>query len=59
MAQGAQSLFEPIIIFVRDEIARPNNGEKKYEKFMTRIRHTFSYQSAKIADCKSMKNKPY
>ena len=31
---GIQSLFEPIIIFVRDEIVRPNIGEKKYERFL-------------------------
>jgi len=32
--KGLQSLVEPIIIFVRDEIAKPAIGEKKYEKFM-------------------------
>lgn len=31
--KGLQSLFEPIILFVRDEIVRPNIGEKKYEKY--------------------------
>jgi F-type H+-transporting ATPase subunit a len=31
--KGIQSLFEPIILFVRDDIAKPNIG-KKYEKFM-------------------------
>ncbi|MGB3182507.1 MAG: F0F1 ATP synthase subunit A [Cyclobacteriaceae bacterium] len=31
---GLQSLFEPIIIFVRDEIVKPNIGPKKYERFM-------------------------
>lgn len=30
---GIQSFFEPIIIFVRDEIAKPNIGPK-YERFM-------------------------
>ncbi|MFC5270726.1 F0F1 ATP synthase subunit A [Adhaeribacter terreus] len=30
---GIQSFFEPIIIFVRDEIARPNIGPK-YERFV-------------------------
>ncbi|MCC7303678.1 MAG: F0F1 ATP synthase subunit A [Bacteroidia bacterium] len=31
---GIQSFFEPLIIFVRDDVARPNIGEKKYEKYM-------------------------
>lgn len=32
--KGIQSFFEPIIIFVRDEIVIPNIGEKKHEKFL-------------------------
>ncbi|MCT4603151.1 MAG: F0F1 ATP synthase subunit A [Marinifilum sp.] len=32
--KGIQSVMEPIIIFVRDEIAKPAIGEKKYERFM-------------------------
>ncbi|PWJ44096.1 F0F1 ATP synthase subunit A [Sediminitomix flava] len=31
--KGIQSLVEPIIIFVRDEIAIPNLGKKKYMKY--------------------------
>jgi len=31
---GMQNLFEPIILFVRDDVARPAIGEKAYEKFM-------------------------
>ena len=31
--KGIQSFFEPIIIFIRDEVARPNIGEK-HEKFL-------------------------
>lgn len=31
---GMQNLFEPIILFIRDEVALPAIGEKKYEKFM-------------------------
>lgn len=31
---GMQNLFEPIILFVRDEVAKPAIGDKKYEKFM-------------------------
>lgn len=32
--KGIQNLFEPIILFVRDDVAKPAIGEKKYEKFM-------------------------
>lgn len=32
--KGIQSFFEPIIIFVRDEIVKPNIGEKKHERFL-------------------------
>ncbi len=31
--KGMQSLLEPLILFVRDEIARPSIGDKHYEKF--------------------------
>ena len=31
---GMQNLFEPVILFVRDDVARPAIGEKSYEKFM-------------------------
>ncbi|HLN74254.1 MAG TPA: F0F1 ATP synthase subunit A [Prolixibacteraceae bacterium] len=31
---GMQNLLEPVIIFVRDEVAKPAIGEKKYERFM-------------------------
>jgi len=31
---GMQNLFEPIILFVRDDIAKPAIGAKKFEKFM-------------------------
>ena len=31
--KGIQSFFEPIIIFIRDEVAIPNIGDK-YEKFL-------------------------
>ncbi|MBA7531463.1 ATP synthase subunit a [subsurface metagenome] len=31
---GMQNLMEPIILFIRDDIARPSIGEHKYEKFM-------------------------
>ena len=32
--KGMQSFFEPIIIYVRDEIVIPNVGEKKYATFL-------------------------
>jgi len=32
--KGMQSFFEPIIIYVRDEIVRPNVGEKKYAAYL-------------------------
>lgn len=32
--KGLQSLIEPIIMFVRDDIARPSIGEKHYARFM-------------------------
>jgi F-type H+-transporting ATPase subunit a len=31
---GIQSMVEPLIIFIRDDIAKSSIGEKKYEKFM-------------------------
>ena len=31
---GMQSLFEPVILFVRDDVAKPAIGEKRYERFM-------------------------
>ncbi len=31
--KGIQSFMEPIILFVRDDIAKPSIGEKKYEKY--------------------------
>jgi len=32
--KGIQSFFEPIIVYVRDDIVIPNIGEKKYRKFL-------------------------
>lgn len=31
---GAASFIEPLVVFVRDDIARPNLGEKKYRNYM-------------------------
>jgi F-type H+-transporting ATPase subunit a len=35
IAAGAGRFFEPIILYVRDEIAIPNIGEKHYRKYMS------------------------
>jgi F-type H+-transporting ATPase subunit a len=32
--KGLQSLLEPIIVFIRDDIAKSSIGEKKYERYM-------------------------
>lgn len=32
--RGIQSVFEPIIIFIRDDIAIPNIGEKQHRRFL-------------------------
>ncbi len=32
--KGIQSFLEPIILFIRDDIAKPSIGAKKYEKYM-------------------------
>lgn len=32
--KGAGRFFEPIVLYIRDDIARPNIGEKKYKKYM-------------------------
>ncbi len=35
IATGAGRFFEPIILYIRDEIAIPNIGEKNYKKYMS------------------------
>ena len=32
--KGIQSFFEPVIVFIRDEIAIPNIGKYKYQRYM-------------------------
>ena len=39
---GLQSFFEPIILFVRDDIAKPNLGDK-YEKYMPYLLTVFFF----------------
>ena len=41
--KGAQSLFEPIIIFIRDDIVRPNIGEAKYQRYMPYLLSVFFF----------------
>jgi F-type H+-transporting ATPase subunit a len=41
--KGIQSLLEPLILFVRDDIARAAIGEKKYEKYMPYLLTVFFF----------------
>jgi F-type H+-transporting ATPase subunit a len=41
--KGMQSMFEPLIVFVRDEIVRPNIGEKHYKKYLPYILTLFFF----------------
>ncbi len=41
--RGLQSFFEPLILFVRDEIAVPSIGAKKAEKFMPFLLTSFFF----------------
>ncbi|MFN0049896.1 MAG: F0F1 ATP synthase subunit A [Cytophagales bacterium] len=41
--KGIQSLFEPLIVFIRDEIARPNIGEHNYAKYMPYLLTSFFF----------------
>jgi len=40
---GMQSLLEPIIIFIRDDIAKSSIGEKKYQKYMPYLLTVFFF----------------
>ncbi|AUS05087.1 F0F1 ATP synthase subunit A [Pseudotamlana carrageenivorans] len=40
---GVSRALEPLVIYVRDEIARPNIGEKKYKKFMSFLLTVFFF----------------
>ena len=40
---GLQSLLEPLIIFIRDDIAKSSIGEKRYEKFMPYLLTVFFF----------------
>jgi len=41
--KGLQSLLEPVIIFVRDDIAKAAIGEKKYEKYLPYLLTVFFF----------------
>ena len=41
--KGMQSLFEPIIVFIRDDVAKSSIGAKKYEKFMPYLLTVFFF----------------
>jgi F-type H+-transporting ATPase subunit a len=41
--KGIQSLMEPIILFVRDDIAKASFGEKKYEKYLPYLLTAFFF----------------
>lgn len=41
--KGIQSFIEPVIIFIRDDIAIPNMGDHKYEKYMPYLLTVFFY----------------
>nr|WKN37680.1 F0F1 ATP synthase subunit A [Tunicatimonas sp. TK19036] len=41
--KGLQSLLEPIILFIRDDIARPVIGDKKYLRFMPYLLTVFFF----------------
>ena len=34
LPKGIGRFFEPIVLYIRDDIARPNIGEKKYKRYM-------------------------
>lgn len=41
--RGINGFLEPMVVFIRDEIALPNIGEKKYEKFMPYLLTVFFF----------------
>lgn len=43
IAKGAGRFFEPIVLYVRDEIAIPNIGEKHYKKYMSYLLTIFFF----------------
>ena len=43
IAKGAGRFFEPIILYIRDDIAIPNIGEKHYKKYMSYLLTIFFF----------------
>jgi F-type H+-transporting ATPase subunit a len=43
LAKGAGRFFEPVVLYVRDEIAIPNIGEKHYKKYMSYLLTIFFF----------------
>ncbi|WP_340076133.1 F0F1 ATP synthase subunit A [Leptobacterium sp. I13] len=43
IAKGIGRFFEPIVLYIRDEIAVPNIGEKKYKKYMPYLLTVFFF----------------
>jgi len=43
IAKGAGRFFEPLVLYIRDEIAIPNIGEKHYKKYMSFLLTTFFF----------------
>ena len=43
IAKGTGRFFEPIVLYIRDDIAIPNIGEKKYKKYMPYLLTVFFF----------------
>jgi len=41
--KGIQGFLEPVVLFIRDDVAIPNIGEKKYERFMPYLLTVFFF----------------
>lgn len=41
--QGIQSFLEPVVLFIRDDVAIPNLGEHRYEKYMPYLLSAFFF----------------
>ncbi|MBN1132442.1 MAG: F0F1 ATP synthase subunit A [Bacteroidales bacterium] len=41
--RGIQGLLEPLIVFIEDEVARPNIGEQKYARYMPYLLAVFFF----------------
>ncbi len=41
--KGIQSFLEPVVLFIRDDVAIPNIGEHKYEKYMPYLLSVFFF----------------